>query len=386
MTRNAGRFDESSACANNNKRRLTGESMSACPDSFYDVMRRQGISRRSFLKYCSLTASSLALGPQFVGNIVHAMETKPRTPVLWLHGLECTCCSESFIRSAHPLAKDVVLSMLSLDYDDTLMAAAGFQAEEVMEDTIRKYKGRYILAVEGNPPLNEDGMYCIVGGKPFVEKLRYAAKDCAAVIAWGSCASWGCVQAAKPNPTRATPVHKVIIDKPVIKVPGCPPIAEVMTAVITYMLTFDKLPDLDSQGRPKMFYGQRIHDKCYRRPHFDAGQFVEQWDDEAARKGYCLYKMGCKGPTTYNACSTVKWNGGVSFPIQSGHGCIGCSEEAFWDKGSFYDRVTELNVFGVEANADTIGLAAAGAVGVGIAAHAAISARKHKNSETGEQR
>ncbi len=355
--------------------------MSERPDSFYDVMRRQGISRRSFLKYCSLTASSLALGPQFVGNIVHAMETKPRTPVLWLHGLECTCCSESFIRSAHPLAKDVVLSMLSLDYDDTLMASAGFQAEEIMEETIRKYKGRYILAVEGNPPLNEDGMYCIVGGKPFVERLRYAAKDCAAVIAWGSCASWGCVQAAKPNPTQATPVHKVILDKPVIKVPGCPPIAEVMTAVITYMLTFEKLPELDRQGRPKMFYGQRIHDKCYRRPHFDAGQFVEQWDDEAARKGYCLYKMGCKGPTTYNACSTVKWNEGVSFPIQSGHGCIGCSEEDFWDKGSFYDRVTQLNVFGVEANADTLGLAAAGAVGLGIAGHAAVSIQKHKHTE-----
>jgi hydrogenase small subunit len=356
--------------------------MSESPDSFYAVMRRQGISRRSFLKYCSLTAASLSLGPQFVGNIVHAMETKPRTPVLWLHGLECTCCSESFIRSAHPLAKDVVLSMLSLDYDDTLMAAAGFQAEAIMEETMRTYKGRYILAVEGNPPLNEDGMYCIVGGKPFVERLRYAAKDCAAVIAWGSCASWGCVQAAKPNPTQATPVHKVILDKPVIKVPGCPPIAEVMTAVITYMLTFDKLPDLDRQGRPKMFYGQRIHDKCYRRPHFDAGQFVEQWDDDAARKGYCLYKMGCKGPTTYNACSTVKWNDGVSFPIQSGHGCIGCSEDAFWDKGSFYDRVTELNVFGVEANADTLGLVAAGAVGTAIAAHAAVSVSRHKNKNT----
>lgn len=353
-------------------------------DSFYALMRRQGISRRGFLKYCSLTASALALGPQFVGNIVHAMETKPRTPVLWLHGLECTCCSESFIRSAHPLAKDVVLSMLSLDYDDTLMASAGFQAEAIMEETIRKYKGRYILAVEGNPPLNEDGMYCIVGGKPFVERLRYAAKDCAAVIAWGSCASWGCVQAARPNPTQATPVHKVILDKPVIKVPGCPPIAEVMTAVIAYMLTFEKLPDLDSQGRPKMFYGQRIHDKCYRRPHFDAGQFVERWDDEAARKGYCLYKMGCKGPTTYNACSTVKWNEGVSFPIQSGHGCIGCSEEGFWDKGSFYDRVTESNVFGVEANADTLGLTAVGAVGAGIAAHAAVSALRRNSDETRE--
>ena len=168
----------------------------------------------------------------------------------------------------------------------------------------------------------------------------------------------------------------MILDKPVIKVPGCPPIPEVMAAVITYMVTFDRMPDLDRQGRPKMFYGQRIHDKCYRRPHFDAGQFVEQWDDEGARKGYCLYKVGCKGPTTYNACSTIRWNDGVSWPVQSGHGCLGCSEDGFWDKGSFYDRVTGIPQFGIEANADTIGLTAAGGVGAAIAAHAAVSALK----------
>jgi hydrogenase small subunit len=149
-----------------------------------------------------------------------------------------------------------------------------------------------------------------------------------------------------------------------------------MTGVITYMLTFDRLPHLDAQGRPQMFYSQRIHDKCYRRPHFDAGQFVEAWDDDNAKKGYCLYKMGCKGPTTYNACSTVRWNEGTSFPIQSGHGCLGCSEDGFWDKGSFYDRVTALNAFGVEDSADQVGLAAAAVVGVGIAAHAAASAVK----------
>jgi len=135
-------------------------------ETFYEVMRRQGISRRSFLKYCSLTATSLGLGPAFVPQIAHAMETKPRTPVLWLHGLECTCCSESFIRSAHPLAKDVVLSMISLDYDDTLMAAAGHQAEAILEEVMTKYKGNYILAVEGNPPLNQDGMSCIIGAGP----------------------------------------------------------------------------------------------------------------------------------------------------------------------------------------------------------------------------
>jgi hydrogenase small subunit len=115
-----------------------------------------------------------------------------------------------------------------------------------------------------------------------------------------------------------------------------------MTGVITYMLAFDRLPPLDRQGRPAMFYGQRLHDKCYRRPHFDAGQFVEKFDDEGARKGYCLYKVGCKGPTTYNACSTVEWNGGLSWPVKSGHGCLGCAEDNFWDKGSFYSPVTNL--------------------------------------------
>ncbi|HEX4884255.1 MAG TPA: hydrogenase small subunit [Casimicrobiaceae bacterium] len=354
-------------------------------DTYYDLMRRQGISRRSFLKFCSLTAASLGLGEAGAAEIAKAMETKQRTPVIWIEGLECTCCSESFIRSAHPLAKDVVLSMLSLDYHMTLSAAAGEQLRANAHETIAKHKGNYILAVEGNPPLGEDGNYCIYYGKPFVDVLREYAADAKAIVSWGSCASWGCVQAAKPNPTRATPIHKVITDKPIIKVPGCPPIAEVMTGVVTYMLTFDRLPELDAQGRPKMFYGQRVHDKCYRRPHFDAGQFVEHFDDEGARKGYCLYKVGCKGPTTYNACSATRWNEGVSFPIQSGHGCIGCSEDDFWDKGSFYDHLTTIRPpglagLGIEGTAERIGLAALGVAGAAIAAHAAVSAIKQASS------
>jgi hydrogenase small subunit len=106
------------------------------------------------------------------------------------------------------------------------------------------------------------------------------------------------VQAARPNPTGAKPVHELVKNKPVINVPGCPPIAEVMTGVLTSILTFDRLPELDRFRRPKMFCGQRIHDKCYRRAFFDAGQFEESWDDEGARKGWCLYKMGCRGPMT----------------------------------------------------------------------------------------
>ncbi len=170
------------------------------------------------------------------------------------------------------------------------------------------------------------------------------------------------------------PIHKVIKDKPIVKVPGCPPIAEVMTGVITYYVTFGQLPALDRQGRPLMFYSQRVHDKCYRRGHFDAGQFAEKFDDEGARKGYCLYKVGCRGPTTYNACSTTRWNEGVSFPIGSGHGCLGCSEPDFWDNGPFYERLETFPQFGAEATADRIGATAAAIVGVGIAAHAGLTA------------
>jgi hydrogenase small subunit len=118
-----------------------------------------------------------------------------------------------------------------------------------------------------------------------------------------------------------------------------------------------------------MFYAQRIHDKCYRRAYFDAGQFVEEWDDDGARKGWCLYKMGCRGPTTYNSCSTFKWNNGVSYPIGSGHGCIGCSENNFWDNSPFYDRLTSIPVPGIEATPDGVGETLAIAAGVGVAAH-----------------
>lgn len=335
----------------------------------YELLQAHGVDRRSFLKFCSMMAAAMGLEATAVGKVVEALEKKPRIPVIWLHGLECTCCSESFIRSSHPIAQDVVLNMISLDYDDTLQAAAGFQVEEIRRRIMKEYPGEYILAVEGNAPTKDGGVYCTVGGQTFLDILRETAEHAKVVVAWGSCASNGCVQAAHPNPTGAMPVHKLIHGKPVINVPGCPPIGEVMTGVITYILTFGRLPELDRIGRPKMFYGQRLHDKCYRRSFFDAGQFVEAWDDEGARKGWCLYKMGCRGPSTYNSCATFKWNNGVSWPIGSGHGCIGCSEANFWDNGPFYQRLSAVPLPGVESTPDQIGKVAAIAAGVGVAAH-----------------
>ena len=249
------------------------------------------------------------------------------------------------------------------------MAAAGEQAEAAKEETMKKYYGNYLLMIEGSLP-TKDEAYCCVGGKSALQITEEAAAGAKAIIAWGNCASAGCVQAANPNPTGAKGIHKVIKGKPIINVQGCPPIADVMAGVIIYMLTFERMPQLDGLGRPKMFYSRRVHDTCYRRANFDAGLFVESFDDENAKHGYCLYKVGCKGPSTYNSCGIIKWNEGTSYPIQSGHPCLGCSEENFWDNNPFYKRMPDIHGFGIEATADQIGLALGAATAAGIAVHA----------------
>jgi hydrogenase small subunit len=358
--------------------------MSSAQPSLWEVMRSKGYSRRDFLRFCSYAAAVTGIGASGLPSLVRALEKKARPPVVWLHFQECTCCSESFIRSSHPIVADVILDLLSLDYTETLQAAAGFQAEKCLQDTLKNHQGKYILLVEGSVPMKDGGIYCTIGGRTAKDILEEAAKGAAAIVAWGSCASNGCIQAASPNPTGATPVHKVI-SKPVINVPGCPPIGDVMTAVVAHILVFGRPPDLDGHGRPREFYGRRVHDTCYRRAYYDAGLFVETWDDESARKGYCLYKMGCRGPATYNACSVTKWNNGVSYPIQSGHGCIGCSEANFWDNGPFYRHLAAFPGFGIESTADTVGTVVGIGAAVGVAAHA-ISTNIRKRQVVGEHK
>ncbi len=352
-------------------------------ETYYDSIIKQGYSRRDFMKFATYIAAYMGLESTMVGQVAKSLETTFRIPVIWEHFQECTCCSESFIRSDHPIVSDIILDKISLDYTLTLMAASGHQAEAAKHATMEKYKGEYILCVEGSVPLGDDGNYCCIAGRSAKDILLEAAAGAKAIIAWGSCACNGCVQAAYPNPTQATPIHKIIKDKPIIKVPGCPPIGEVMAGIIVHLITFGRLPELDNIGRPKAFYAKRVHDSCYRRPYYDAGLFAESFDDQNAKEGYCLYKVGCRGPMTYNSCGTIRWNNGVSFPIQSGHGCIGCSEEDFWDNGPFYERLTGLAGFGIESSADNIGKVAAGVLAGGLAVHA-IAANISKRRELTE--
>lgn len=149
--------------------------------TFAEVLEGRGVARRDFMKFCTMTAVSLGLGAEGADALAAAFDNKPRTPVIWLHGLECTCCSESFLRSSHPEAIDIMNTMISLDYDDLLMAAAGHQAEEILEDIMRNYRGAYVLAVEGNVPLVEET--CIVAGRSFKKQFEEVAANAKAIIA-----------------------------------------------------------------------------------------------------------------------------------------------------------------------------------------------------------
>jgi hydrogenase small subunit len=328
-----------------------------------EALRNKGISRRSFLKFCAATASMMALPPSMIPTIANALEKARRPSVIWLSFQECTGCTESLTRAHTATVESLIFDSISLDYHHTLQAAAGHAAEAAREAAMEENKGKYLVVVDGSIPLGNPG-YSTIAGISNYDMLVETAKHAAAIVTVGTCAAFGGIPHAKPNPTGAVSVSDIIKDKPIINVSGCPPIPVVITGVLTHFLTFGTIPDLDNLGRPKTFFGQSIHDRCYRRPFYDKGLFAESFDDEGAREGWCLYKLGCKGPTTYNACATTKWNGGVSFPIESGHPCIGCSEPNFWDGGGFYkaisiptDNLTRTAIYSAAAGA-AVGVAA----------------------------
>ena len=331
-----------------------------------EQLQARGVSRRAFMKYCATTASLLALPPALVPQIAHALETQRRPSVIWLSFQECTGCTESITRAHSPSIESMIFDTISLDYHHTLQAASGHAAEAAREKAMKDNWGKYLVLVDGSIPMGNMG-FSTTAGESNLDTLKRVAEGAAAIVSIGTCAAFGGIPHANPNPTGAVSVSDIIKDKPIVNIPGCPPIAAVMTSVLTHYIAFGKLPELDHLGRPKVFYGQNIHDRCYRRPFYERGQFAETFDDEGARQGWCLYKLGCKGPTTYNACAVLKWNEGTSFPIEAGHGCLGCSEPDFWDAGSFYKPLSQST----RLDARTVAIAAAVGVAVGVGAGAA---------------
>ncbi|MBI5636719.1 MAG: hydrogenase small subunit [Nitrospinae bacterium] len=349
------------------------------------------VDRREFMGLCAQISVVLGLGNDMVPKIAEALEAAARKPsIIWLHFQECTGDSEAFLRTTSPSVAELVLDVLSIDYHETIMAASGDQAEQNLAKAIKENKGKYLVVCEGAIPLATPpgpaglkGGYLTIGNKTGLQIAEEVCRDAAAVICVGNCSSYGGVQAQRPNPTGAVGVGEALGIK-TVNIPACPhnPVNSIAT-IVNYLL-LGTLPPTDRFGRPLFAYEERIHDQCTRRSHFDAGQFVTEWGSEEAKKGFCLYKMGCKGPQTYNNCNKARYNDHTGWPIGAGHGCVGCSEPKFWDTMSpFYKRLDNIEVpfGGVEATADKVGLVLTGAAVAGAAVHAVYTFNKKKEHE-----
>lgn len=347
-------------------------------EPFYRLLASRGVSRRAFLRFSAAMTAALALPTGYAPQVAKAVASAPRIPVIWREGQDCAGNTEGFLRASHPTVAELILDVLSVDYHETLMAPSGRAAEASMASTIERYPHGYILVVEGSIPLADGGVYCTIGGRTFESIVREAARDALAVISVGTCALDGGLPAAAGGPTGAVGVEALISGVPIINLPGCPMNVQNLTATIVHYLTFGDWPATDALGRPLFAYGQLIHDQCERRAHFDAGRFVLEWGDEGHREGWCLYKMGCKGPETMANCPTVRFNDGTSWPVKAGHGCVGCTMPRFWDQMSpFYRRLPTVPGFASDVTADQIGLGFVGAVAGLAAAHAGVRAVRH---------
>ncbi len=292
-------------------------------------LEERGFNRRDFMKFCTAVAVTMGMGPSFATEVAAALTGK-RPSVVYLHEAECTGCSEALLRAANPFLDSLILDTISLDYHETIMAAAGDAAEEALNAAVENPDG-FICVVEGAIPTASNGDYGYISGHTMLSTVRRIVPKARLTICMGTCSAYGGVQAAKPNPTQAMGVAGALRDLGVktVNVPGCPPNPLNLVGTIVAYLTGRNI-ELDDYGRPVMFYGATVHERCERRKHFDKGEFAPSFNSEEARKGWCLYDLGCKGPQTFNNCPTALFNQ-TNWPVGAGHPCIGCSEPSFWD-------------------------------------------------------
>jgi hydrogenase small subunit len=333
------------------------------------------VDRRSFVKTITMAAAAVGLGSSAAARMVEAAAAGIKPSVIWLHFQECTGCTESLLRTSHPDLAKLILDLVSLDYHETLMAAAGVQAEDALKAAMEKNAGKYICVIEGAIPTKDDGIYCMVGGRTALDIVNEVAEKAGAIVAIGSCASWGGIPSADPNPTGATGAPMVLKGKTVVTLPGCPANPYIFLGTALQYVALGSLPALDDKGRPMFAYGRTIHEHCPRRAHFDAGRFVQHFGDEGHRLGWCLYKTGCKGPATHASCSTLHF-GEVTdaWPIGLGHPCFGCTEQQIAFRVPLHDTVTIERPTppdtypGIHENQGKVGAVATGVAGLAVGA------------------
>jgi hydrogenase small subunit len=372
------------------------------------------MSRREFLKLSVMSAASVGLlyisFPKLGDGDKTSASAAPTSsvtefPIIWLATGACTGCSVSLLNSLSPSIRNILVDEvvpnkhLSLRFHATVMASEGDLALQVMKDTAA-IKGGYILVVDGSVSTKDNGVYCEIGeengtGLTGWKLTKDLSKDAMAVIAIGTCASYGGIPSAAPNTTGCSNVKQVLADAnittPVINVPGCPPHPDwFVGTVATILLQGLNAVELDSDGRPLAFYGKRVHENCPRNGYFQLGQFSKKFSDP-----YCMYQLGCKGPITYADCPIRLWNSGTNWCVGCNSLCIGCVQPGFPDITSPFMKKAEdfeLNPLATppakdnKSTRNTIIAAGLGAVaGAAVVGAGVVAAQKLTKKESGKK-
>lgn len=315
-------------------------------------MRKHGFNRREFTKWAAAATGMTEFSQAFLPKVGAAVaEAVKEYPVIWMQDSSCSGCSVSVINTIHPSIKNVILdqilpgSQLFLNYHSTLMAATGELSTLTAMETARKYKGKYIYIIEGAIPTKDDGIYGTLGekdGKPvtMLEWLRRLAPDALVILAAGTCAAYGGISAAKPNPSESKGVGELLkamnITTPIVNIPGCPCHPDWFIGTVARVLLYGlpKPNELDEFGRLKAYFGKTVHNRCIHRDSMDDGVFATKFGEVG-----CLLEIGCKGPFTHADCPLRQWNSGVNWCISVNAPCMGCTEPGFPDAHSpLYQR------------------------------------------------
>lgn len=304
---------------------------------------KNSISRREFLKWTAGLPVALSFLPRLANALQDAVH---EYPIIWLQTSTCSGCSVSVINTIHPSIKNVILEQvlpghqLILTYHGTLMAATGSLSVETARQSAEKYAGKYVLIVEGAIPTKQNGIYGSIGQKDnrpisMLEWIELLGNGAMATLTVGTCAAYGGLPAARPNPSGSKGVSDVYqilnITTPVINIPGCPCHPDWFIGTVAKILLYG-MPtskELDEYGRLKLFYGRSVHNRCINRDYLDEGIFAETFGEEG-----CLMELGCKGPFTNADCPIRLWNGSVNWCIGAGAPCFGCTEKGFPDEHS----------------------------------------------------
>jgi len=338
------------------------------------------LNRRQFLKLCTASAAAAGLSQMWVPAIAEAFKKSVAgdPPIIWLQGLACNGCSTSMINTADPGMRELLTEIINISFHLGFIGMAGGDLVDSLRQTSAKHKGKFILVVEGALPKAANGAYNVFGedstGRKITltELLADLGKQAKTVVAVGSCASFGGIAAAEPNPAECMGLEKFIDVKKVLNVPGCPPHPDWIVGTLSHLLLFG-MPEQDMYGRPALFFEGLIHNNCPRRQYFDNSIFAKQFGDEG-----CLLQLGCKGPLAHGDCPTRLWNGVSSWCVGANAPCIGCTDPGFPDLTMpFYKKMPQIQGPGITFTADTIGL------GLGIATVAGLTAHLAGNYLTG---